>query len=283
MASISAATAQQAESYISTIALFILFSHSPKESKVSMKLPATWKEVWAELYESKKEVEDAADRETVKNIKNIVQEVRSQVDDDVVLTGNFKRRNGNGTNGRPEETLQHTQKDIPSEESLQRLWTDRSSTASFKQMLTTRMSLPITPFKESILETLTSNQAIIICSETGSGKSTQIPSFILENELMAGRPCKIYVTEPRRISAVSLAKRVSEELGEGKDAVGTNRSLVGYSIRLESKITNSTRLIFAYVLLHALSLSQWLMRALVLLVSLFECWSGRRTSRTSHI
>lgn len=67
-----------------------------------------------------------------------------------------------------------------------------------------------------------------------SGKSTQLPSFILEDQLARGQHCKIVVTEPRRISAISLAQRVSQELGDSPGAVGTSSSLVGYSIRLDS-------------------------------------------------
>jgi ATP-dependent RNA helicase DHX29 len=78
-----------------------------------------------------------------------------------------------------------------------------------------------------------------------SGKSTQVPSFILEHQLSNGKPCKIYCTEPRRISAISLARRVSEELGERKNDLGTPRSLVGYAIRLESNTSKETRLVYA--------------------------------------
>lgn len=46
-----------------------------------------------------------------------------------------------------------------------------------------------------------------------SGKSTQVPAYILEDQLSKGKPCRIYCTEPRRISAISLAQRVSIELG----------------------------------------------------------------------
>lgn len=77
-----------------------------------------------------------------------------------------------------------------------------------------------------------------------SGKSTQLPSFILEDSLSRGEHCKIVVTEPRRISAISLAQRVSAELGDPPGAVGTNTSLVGYSIRLESHTSKNTRLTF---------------------------------------
>ena len=78
-----------------------------------------------------------------------------------------------------------------------------------------------------------------------SGKSTQVPSFLLEHQLSQGKACKIYCTEPRRISALSLARRVSEELGENRNDLGTARSLVGYAIRLESNISRETRLVYA--------------------------------------
>jgi hypothetical protein len=77
-----------------------------------------------------------------------------------------------------------------------------------------------------------------------SGKSTQLPAFILEDHLSRGRHCKIYCTEPRRISAISLAQRVSLELGDPPGSVGTSASLVGYTIRLESNTTRNTRLAF---------------------------------------
>lgn len=77
-----------------------------------------------------------------------------------------------------------------------------------------------------------------------SGKSTQLPAYILEDHLSKGKHCKIYCTEPRRISAISLAQRVSLELGDPPGSVGTLSSLVGYSIRLESNTTRNTRLAF---------------------------------------
>lgn len=71
-----------------------------------------------------------------------------------------------------------------------------------------------------------------------------MPAFILEDQLSKGKHCKIYCTEPRRISAISLAQRVSRELGDPPGACGTISSLVGYSIRLESNTSKNTRLTF---------------------------------------
>lgn len=100
-------------------------------------------------------------------------------------------------------------------------------------------------FRQQVLDTIEREQVVIVCGETGCGKSTQVPSFILEHQLSLGRPCKVYCTEPRRLSALSLARRVSEELGEGKNDLGTSRSLVGYAIRLESNTSKETRLVYA--------------------------------------
>ncbi|KAH7333960.1 P-loop containing nucleoside triphosphate hydrolase protein [Rhizoctonia solani] len=107
-----------------------------------------------------------------------------------------------------------------------------------------RNDLPIAAFRSHIIQSLQDNQVIVLSGETGCGKSTQLPAYIMEDQLSRGIPCRIYCTEPRRISAISLAQRVSRELGESPNAVGTLSSLIGYSVRLESNITKNTRLAF---------------------------------------
>jgi ATP-dependent RNA helicase DHX29 len=91
---------------------------------------------------------------------------------------------------------------------------------------------------------LSENSDISMTDLLDSGKSTQVPAFILEDQLSRGKPCRVYCAEPRRISAISLAHRVSQELGDSPGAVGTPASLVGYSIRLESSISRNTRLAY---------------------------------------
>lgn len=247
MDNIATPAQQQAEAYVSTLALFILFPQNSKEGKAYMRLPAVWRDLWTELTTVKKTQEDEIDKKTVTWLKQLVQENNGGFEDDVVLSDNFRRRNG--TASKPETPA----KTVPREnlgpnDQIAQAWMEKASTPSFHQMMQGRMNLPIWDFKEQILTTLDTHRALIICSETGSGKSTQIPSFILEHEMQQGRPAKIYVTEPRRISAISLARRVSEELGESKNDVGTSRSLIGFAVRLESKVSQSTRLVFAYVL-----------------------------------
>ena len=70
--------------------------------------------------------------------------------------------------------------------------------------------------EQQIMETLSEHDCIVICGETGSGKTTQIPQFLFEagyGSLESDWPGIIGVTQPRRVAAVSMSSRVAEELG----------------------------------------------------------------------
>ena len=75
--------------------------------------------------------------------------------------------------------------------------------------------MPIFNFKDSILKSIETNPVIIVRGATGCGKTTQIPQFILDSYLdqNRGAECNIYVTQPRRISAISVSDRVATERG----------------------------------------------------------------------
>jgi hypothetical protein len=101
-----------------------------------------------------------------------------------------------------------------------------------------RRGLPVFDFREQLLETIDANHVTVVEGETGSGKTTQVPQYCLEDAANRGVPCNIIIAQPRRISAMSVAERVAAERG---DPLGQT---VGYTIRLESKATQNTRLLF---------------------------------------
>ena len=75
----------------------------------------------------------------------------------------------------------------------------------------TRKKLPMFQYREELVQAIRDHQVIIVSSDTGSGKTTQIPQYILEENLNNG--LIIGVTQPRRVAAMSVAARVAEEHG----------------------------------------------------------------------
>lgn len=96
-----------------------------------------------------------------------------------------------------------------------------------KEKLYKREPYTIDDFKDQIISSL-GNRVILIAGDTGCGKSTQVPQFILDSWIKEyhGSECNIVVTQPRRISAIALAKRISEERSE---RIGYS---IGYHVRL---------------------------------------------------
>ncbi|NWH87179.1 DHX9 helicase, partial [Aegithalos caudatus] len=93
-----------------------------------------------------------------------------------------------------------------------------------------REALPLKNFESEILDAVHHNSVVVIRGATGCGKTTQVPQYILDDYIRTNRAaeCNIVVTQPRRISAVSVAERVAYERGE---APGQS---CGYSVRFES-------------------------------------------------
>uniref|UniRef100_A0A8C5HIP7 Putative ATP-dependent RNA helicase DHX57 n=1 Tax=Gouania willdenowi TaxID=441366 RepID=A0A8C5HIP7_GOUWI len=114
------------------------------------------------------------------------------------------------------------------------------SSRRYMSMLVQRKNLPAWHERENILEMLDRSQVLVVSGMTGCGKTTQIPQFILDGSLMgsAGQVANIVCTQPRRISAISVAQRVAQERAE---SLGNS---VGYQIRLESVKTSATRLLY---------------------------------------
>ncbi|MBC8126576.1 MAG: ATP-dependent RNA helicase HrpA [Gloeobacteraceae cyanobacterium ES-bin-144] len=96
--------------------------------------------------------------------------------------------------------------------------------------------LPVIEHREEILAALTSHQVVVVVSDTGSGKTTQLPKLVAE--AMGPDGGRIGCTQPRRIAAASVAKRVAEEL-----AVPLG-GYVGYQVRFEDRTSRDTRIKF---------------------------------------
>ncbi|XP_004243616.2 DExH-box ATP-dependent RNA helicase DExH6 isoform X1 [Solanum lycopersicum] len=109
---------------------------------------------------------------------------------------------------------------------------------NMRQITLQRSKLPIAFFKDAITSTIESNQVVLISGETGCGKTTQVPQFILDHMWGKGETCKIVCTQPRRISAISVSERISAERGE---SVGDT---VGYKIRMESRGGKQSSIMF---------------------------------------
>ena len=119
-----------------------------------------------------------------------------------------------------------------------------------------RENLPIYASKEELVSHIAQNETVVILGETGSGKTTQIPQFVYERMVTTTnknnyksssattsfieKGTMVAVTQPRRVAAVSVAKRVSQEIG----ARGKLGDLVGYGIRFDDCSSEQTRIKF---------------------------------------
>ena len=126
---------KQSEAYISTVALFYVFSNTPKDEKVHLKLPSTWNDVWVDMAEERKNVLDSQDREVVRSLRTLVRKRQDKEMEDGVIAfrgrGGPKKAQNDNENGSPGRLDQSS----ANSKAMSKIWTDKSGTNKFKSML----------------------------------------------------------------------------------------------------------------------------------------------------
>ena len=108
----------------------------------------------------------------------------------------------------------------------------KASFNKLRKMQKARKELPVASYQEEICRAVTESQFTILAGDTGCGKSTQVPQYIYHGMKKLGADISIACTQPRRIAAISLAKRVGLEMA--------SPNAVGYQVRFD-KNTHSTK------------------------------------------
>ncbi len=233
------ATQLQAEEMMATLALNCLERDRP----VQRLLSNAQREWWEELQDTRGRDRDAASRSLVEQTRDAILprllSAPSAPKAPKIEAGELQKDFSELRTRAPPALSERDAENVRS------AYQQRVQSKAYQDMAAVRQKLPISSYRERILELLENNQVLVLSAETGAGKSTQVPSYILEKCLSRGERCKIYCTEPRRISAISLAERVSVELGEAKGQVGSDSSLIGYAVRLESNVGRNAKLVFA--------------------------------------
>lgn len=137
MISISTPETKQSEAYIATTALFLIFGSSAREDKVFLRLPATWRDLWTEFVEKKKEKIDETDRANVRVFRDMVRKKRDQEEEDGILIHEAFRNRGTprGPENSSENGVDKSSRSQLAPEAYERIWAEKSSSPNYQVML----------------------------------------------------------------------------------------------------------------------------------------------------
>uniref|UniRef100_A0A8B9JY29 RNA helicase n=1 Tax=Astyanax mexicanus TaxID=7994 RepID=A0A8B9JY29_ASTMX len=238
----------QAQHLGATLALYTLV----KGQSVHQLLPPPYRDVWLEWRDGEQQKEEetrtAINKPRDQFIARLLTRLKQQQPHSQQPSAGEEPEDSWESLAGPDDAqeVQSSLREVRQWEEARSLYLSRRGSALALRLRSEREQLPVFQHRGRVLETLRRHRVVVVAGETGSGKSTQIPQFILE-DLLTGekeaRPCNIAVTQPRRISAMSLASRVSQELGS-EDGPGGRDSLCGYQIRMENRSSDSTRLLY---------------------------------------
>ncbi|XP_063334372.1 ATP-dependent RNA helicase DHX29 [Pelmatolapia mariae] len=259
----------QAQHLGATLALYNLV----KGQSVHQLLPPTYRDVWLEWRDSEQQQEEesrtAANKPRDQFISRLLTRLKQQQNQSQRQESQSQGKRASSADGdeEPEESWESLasldigerrqeqedksekrggRREVADLEAARELLLKLKKSPLARKLQAEREQLPVFQHRHRVLESLQRHPVVVVAGETGSGKSTQIPQFLLEDLLTGGtaaQPCNIVVTQPRRISAMSLACRVSQELG-CEDGPGSKSSLCGYQIRMENQSGDWTRLLY---------------------------------------
>ena len=129
--------------------------------------------------------------------------------------------------------------DAQKQEEMINPYTNEPYSQTYLNILETRKKLPVWKQKSDFLSQLAASQTLVLVGETGSGKTTQIPQFLVDAGYTTNENKMVVCTQPRRVAAMSVAKRVAEEMDV---KIGEE---VGYSIRFEECTSSKTIMKYA--------------------------------------
>jgi ATP-dependent RNA helicase DHX29 len=224
------------------IALKTLY-HFSSTYQILSRVPPPFRDVWDQWSTKealeKQAAEQARDDERDEFVKELFKEIEAKSNEKLSVQKNPAKLNHLNMSNQRRSKMTHAS-------TLKTSFLEKQASDAYRKLLETRKSLPIFSEKQNIIETIRSNQVTVIAGETGSGKSTQIPHFVLESAVLSGEDAglNIICTQPRRISAISLADRVSAEMGDTPNTLGTPKSFVGYQVRMENCTSKSTFLTY---------------------------------------
>ncbi|KNF06587.1 hypothetical protein PSTG_00461 [Puccinia striiformis f. sp. tritici PST-78] len=110
-----------------------------------------------------------------------------------------------------------------------------------EEVIATRSLLPVFAEEHTVMDAIRRHPVVVICGETGSGKTTQVPQFMYEagwGKADGDNPGIIGVTQPRRVAAVSMARRVEKEMGL------SGKGVVSHQIRYDTTTSSTTKIKF---------------------------------------